>query len=165
MLNKKIVFLCSGNGGNLRFIYYAIQNNLIKNATISAVISDRACNAISFAKFMKINNIELDFKEKNQCSLLRFLDKIDPDIIITNVHKIIFPPVTKKYTGKMINLHYSILPAFAQEIGEKPIEQAIQYGAKFLGVTSHYVTDQVDFGAPICQAIIPIKKNEKKSKR
>lgn len=164
-INKKIVFLSSGNGGNLRFIYYVIKNKLIKNATISAVITDRSCNAKLSAKYLNLKSVQLDFEEKNQPSLLAYLDKINPDIIITNVHKIIAHPITKKYQGKMINLHFSILPAFAKEIGEKSIEQAIQYGAKFLGVTTHYVSDDVDFGPPIIQAIFPIKKNQVKDKR
>jgi len=151
-------------GGNLRFIYYAIENKLIKNATIIAVITDRKCNAESLAKYLNISYVEIDFKETKQTSLLSFLDKIGPDVVITNVHKIIVPSITKKYRGKMINLHYSILPAFGKGIGEKPIEQAIKYGAKFLGVTTHYVSDQLDFGEPIIQAIFPIKKNEIKSK-
>ena len=53
----------------------------------------------------------------------------------------------------MINLHYSLLPAFGGLIGLDPIKKAYESGCKFIGPTCHYVDEGVDTGKIIAQAI------------
>lgn len=152
----RIVFLCSGGGGNLRFIYSSIKNGWI-NGEIVSVLTDRLCQANTFAQQVNLENRKITFNDTNQNELLRNLNHLNPDIIITTVHKILCPAIVESYRGKLINLHYSLLPAFGGTIGERPIRSAVDYGARFTGVTVHYVDETVDGGRPITQAVIPIK--------
>lgn len=154
MLN--IVFLCSGGGGNLRFIAEAIRHGLLVDAQISAVIIDRECPAAKFARECNIPVFECNFSEENQIGVLRTLTSLNPGVIVTNVHRIISANVVDSFKGKMINLHYSLLPAFGGVVGVKALTNAIAYGSKIVGATVHLVDDSVDSGTPLIQAAIPV---------
>jgi phosphoribosylglycinamide formyltransferase 1 len=74
-------------------------------------------------------------------------------LIVTNIYKILDEEIVETHKGKMINLHYSLLPAYAGLIGEEPVIQAMKY-SKFVGSTLHYVEKQVDAGRVIIQGVI-----------
>jgi phosphoribosylglycinamide formyltransferase-1 len=95
--------------------------------------------------------------------LQRALDFYNADIIITNWHKIIDANTVKKYAGKFINLHYSLLPAFSGFIGDKPVKSAMAKGCRFIGTTVHFVNEAVDDGAIIGQTILDVEDFNKKS--
>lgn len=159
---QRIVFLCSGGGGNLRFIYRAIQLGLIANCEIVAVITDRHCQASEFASKVGVPNICVTFDDLEQSDLRKELKKQKPHIIITTIHKIISPSIVDEYRGRLINLHYSLLPAFPGVIGMTPVKMAIEYNSQIIGVTTHFVHEKVDVGAPIIQVAIPIKPKSEK---
>lgn len=161
---KRIVFLCSGGGGNLRFTQYAIEREWIQNAKIVSVLTDRECQANNFASQRGIENRCIDFDGDTQEVLLQELLRLDPDVIVTNVHKILCSSVVSRYRGRLINLHYSLLPAFGGMIGEKPVRAALDYGAQFTGVTVHWVDESLDGGRPIIQVAIPLDSTEENFK-
>ena len=150
----KITFLVSGNGGTLAFLNEALIATKI-NAKIIQVIADRNCGAIEYA--VK-NNIESIIIDKNNLftDLINTLSKVNPDIIITNIHKILSAQVLDNFKGKFINLHYSLLPAFAGLIGMNTVAAARKQNCKFIGATVHKVNEIVDAGDIIAQAILPI---------
>lgn len=152
----RIVFLCSGGGGNLRFIAEAIRLGLIVDAEICGVITDRECPAVLFARQNNIPVSECDFSEKDQPSVMTRLLDLDPGIIVSNVHKILSSVVVNTFRGKLINLHYSLLPAFGGVIGAKALSQALDYGVQLVGTTLHLVDDLVDAGSPVVQTAIPV---------
>lgn len=158
MLN--IVFLCSGNGGNLRFLLKAIEDNWLCDAKISAVITDRECGANQIARNNDIFTFQFDFSEQNQVNLVPILKEFEADIIITTVHKILFPVIVNAFADKLINIHYSLLPAFGGLIGAKTIKTALDYGAKFVGTTVHFVDTGVDTGRPLVQTTIPVMSDD-----
>jgi phosphoribosylglycinamide formyltransferase-1 len=57
----------------------------------------------------------------------------------------------------IINIHPSLLPAFK---GVHAVEQALEYGVKYTGVTVHYVDEGIDSGSIIDQTILKITKND-----
>lgn len=149
---KKIVFLASGNGGNLKFLYLAQQYNFVSNIKLS-VIADRECGAVKFAREKDLENYIINYKRSDTKELNDILEKINPDIIVTNWHKIIDDMTVGKFKGKLINLHYSLLPAFAGFIGVEPIKRAYDQGCRYIGPTCHFVDEGVDTGKIISQAI------------
>ena len=149
----KICFLVSGNGGNLKFFYLANKLNLIKNIELF-VIADRECGALKFSHKRKIQSKLINYTRKENSELLLGLKGISPDIIVTNWHKIIDKEVVEKYSGRLINLHYSLLPSFSGMIGIRPIEEAYKQGCRYIGATCHYVDDGVDTGKIISQTVL-----------
>jgi len=150
----KLIFLVSGNGGNLKFIDKCIKLKLLKDIDLS-VIADRECGALKYARENNILNFKVKYKKTYTNELSKALNEINPDYIVTNIHKIIDELTVNKYNGKMINLHYSLLPSFGGEIGVKPIEKAFEKKCMFIGSTLHYINEEVDAGEIIAQATIP----------
>ena len=86
--------------------------------------------------------------------LSKIIDSMDFDfIILAKYMRVLTPQFTEKYTGKLINIHHSFLPAF---IGANPYKQAYQRGVKIIGATAHFVTDDLDEGPIICQEIVHV---------
>ena len=154
---KRIVFLCSGGGGNLRFVKIATDNGWFGHAVLTAVLTDRECGANDYARLHGIDEKCIDFTDNRQLELIDSLDYYQPDIVITTVHRILNEVVVDKFRGRLINLHYSLLPAFGGLIGTSPVKEALAYGAKFVGITVHLVDKSLDGGKPLMQAAIPVK--------
>jgi len=152
MNKKKVLFLCSGGGGNLRFVHEAIKRNWLAEFEIIEVISDRPCQAIDFAENNGLSTKCVDFNGDRQRTLIEQIRLCGPDVIITTVHKILNTDFVQEFRGKMINLHYSLLPSFAGSIGVEPVKAAIKYGSCIAGATVHEVTSEVDAGRPKAQA-------------
>jgi phosphoribosylglycinamide formyltransferase-1 len=155
--SKRIVFLCSGGGGNLRFIKAASENGWFGQAVLIAVLTDRECGANDYARSHGIDEKSIDFSANGQSDLINSLDYYKPDIVITTVHRILNEAVVEKFRGRLINLHYSLLPAFAGFIGTKPVREALVYGTKLVGITVHLVDESLDGGKPLMQVAIPVK--------
>jgi phosphoribosylglycinamide formyltransferase 1 len=156
-VSQRLIFLCSGGGGNLRFVHMAIMNKLAPGIEISAVIADRPCAALDFARSQAIAARVADFSHAGQLRLMDELAALEPDMIISTVHKILIKEIVGKFRGRIINLHYSLLPAFGGAIGVKPVEAALSYGAKLTGVTAHLVSEGVDSGKPLVQSAVAVE--------
>jgi formyltetrahydrofolate deformylase len=77
-----------------------------------------------------------------------------PDyIVLAKFMRILSPAFVAQYTGRIINIHHSFLPAFA---GANPYRQAFERGVKLIGATAHFVTNDLDEGPIIAQQIIPV---------
>ena len=153
---KKIVFLVSGGGANLKFIHRALRI-LEVQASIVGVIADRD---ILFGDFLIRENIyfsKVRYNKNYNQELLFELTKLYPDIIITNIHKVIDNEVLLKFENKFINLHYSLLPAFSGLIGMKTVEEARNKNVQFIGGTCHEVNEEVDSGKILFQSCFSIK--------
>lgn len=157
---KNIVFLCSGNGGNLRFLQSVIEHGLLPGAQVVAAVADRECGALGYARAQGLQAWSADFSEAGQAQLVDAIAALRPDVIVTNIHKILFPVFVRAFEGRLINLHYALLPAFPGVIGTKPVEQAIAYGAKWTGATVHHVSEELDLGRPIVQAAVPLREGD-----
>lgn len=157
-MNKTLVFLCSGGGGNLRFIHKAIHENWISRWGKVVVIADRECPAISYARKEGLDNFILDFKEPEQIALTQLASSLEPDLIITTVHRILCNSFLKHFDSRLLNLHYSLLPGFSGSIGNTPVQDAQNYGSCLIGATVHAVTEVVDGGRPQVQIALPVSR-------
>ncbi len=149
----KICFLVSSGGGNAKFIYLAKELSILKNIEIF-IVADRECSAIDFAKSSNIYSKVINYRRDSNGELISILESLNPDIIITTWAKIIDEDIVNRYKGKMINLHYSLLPAFKGEMGSEPIKNAYKQNCQYIGVTCHYVEKDVDAGKIISQSIL-----------
>jgi formyltetrahydrofolate deformylase len=90
-------------------------------------------------------------REEQEKQVDALLDELDVDLVILARYMLILPPwFAQKWSGRMINIHHSFLPAF---IGANPYRQAHDRGVKIIGATAHYVTDDLDEGPIIEQDV------------
>lgn len=152
---KSIVFLVSGAGSNLKFIHFALKSLKI-NARIVGVIADRD---IPFEDFLICEDIyfkKIKYNRQYNNELFIELNKLNPDVIVTNIHKILDVDILTKFLNKFINLHYSLLPAFSGLIGMKTIEEAQSQNVGFVGGTCHEVIESVDAGKILFQSCFAV---------
>jgi phosphoribosylglycinamide formyltransferase-1 len=164
---KNIVILISGNGSNMAAILRASQDqNWAKslNARVSAVISNKAyAEGLAFAKEQGIATSVIDHKafaaqphprEAFDAALMTAIDQHQPHLVVlAGFMRILTSGFVAHYAGRLINIHPSLLPAFT---GLNTHARAIEAGCQFAGATVHRVTDQLDHGEILAQAVVPV---------
>ena len=103
------------------------------------------------AKRYKIPFYNVIHKEQSKAELeiLRILEKYNVDLIVLGRYmRILTPNFVWRYPNRIINIHPSLLPAFP---GAYAYVQAYERGAKIVGCTAHFVTEELDQGPIICQ--------------
>jgi formyltetrahydrofolate deformylase len=90
-------------------------------------------------------------KEQAERQQLQILDDHDIDLVVlARYMQVVSPNFVDQYNGRIINVHHSFLPAFS---GARPYHAAFQRGVKLIGATSHYVSEILDDGPIIDQAV------------
>jgi|TARA_B110000263_G_scaffold7965_1_gene6839 formyltetrahydrofolate deformylase len=105
----------------------------------------------SIAKKAKIPFVVINERsqEKAETKILQVCKKYNIDLIVlARYMRILSPNFVWRYPNRIINIHPSLLPAFP---GALAYEQAFERGTKIIGVTSHYVTENLDQGPIIFQ--------------
>jgi phosphoribosylglycinamide formyltransferase-1 len=150
-----IVVLISGRGSNLS----AICNSGLAHQ-IKCVISNKAdALGLNIAREYNIPSIIINHKlyksrEEFDGELAKTIDTFNPKLIVlAGFMRILSHGFVDKYTGRMINIHPSLLPAF---IGINAHEQAIAQKVKISGATVHYVTKELDHGPIIAQGVVKL---------
>ncbi|MCK3657682.1 phosphoribosylglycinamide formyltransferase [Pasteurellaceae bacterium Pebbles2] len=156
---KKIVVLISGSGTNLQAILDACQNQFI-HAEVCAVISNKPdAYGLERAKNAKIPTAV--FERKSYPSNLAmdqtigdFIESTAADLIVlAGYMKILTASFTQRFAGKILNIHPSLLPKFP---GLDTYQRALDAGETEHGVTVHFVNEEMDGGAVVLQAKVPI---------
>ena len=97
-----------------------------------------------------------DNKKNHELFILEKLNELDVDVIVlARYMQILSPEFCFRYEGKIINVHPSLLPSFP---GARAYSQAFQKGVEVVGVTSHFVTTDLDQGPIICQDAFKVDK-------
>jgi formyltetrahydrofolate deformylase len=89
--------------------------------------------------------------EQRQIAMLR--EQECDLVVLARYMQILSPAFVAAFPHQIINIHHSFLPAF---IGARPYHQAFERGVKLIGATSHYVTEVLDDGPIIEQAVVRI---------
>ena len=154
---NKLAVLCSGRGSDLQSIIDAINDKKF-SAEISVVITDKPnVQALKRAENAGIKNICVDrklFTERAdfEAEILKYLTEIDL-IVLAGFMRILSADFVKKFAGRLINIHPSLLPAFK---GAHAHRDVLEYGAKISGCTVHFVDEGTDSGPIILQAAVPV---------
>ena len=125
-----------------------------------AVISNRPdAEGLAFARTQNIATACVDHRtyatrESFDQALLQEVNRYKPDLVIlAGFMRILSPNFVNAYTGRLINIHPSLLPSFP---GLHTHERAIEAGVKWHGATVHFVTEELDYGPIIIQAAVPV---------
>ena len=155
---KTAVFI-SGTGSNLK--------NLIKfsKTKISPILIKLIISSSKKAKGLKYStqyNIEKKIVNFNnnfaENKILNYMNKKNIKFIcLAGFMKILSKNFIKKFKGKIVNIHPSLLPKYK---GLNTYQRALKNKEKFAGCTVHYVTNKLDSGKVILQKKVKIKKND-----
>ena len=151
MSKFNIAVLISGNGSNLQALIDEFKSNSYIN--ICCVISNqKEAYGLKRADEANIDTHYIDHKrftsrEEFENELITNLEAYKPDLIVlAGFMRILSSLFVKKFLGKLINIHPSLLPKYK---GLDTHRRVIEAGEKFHGVTVHFVDNTLD-GGPIC---------------
>lgn len=159
---KKIVVLISGSGTNLQAIIDKVHNKQVAqfNAKIVAVISNKSdAYGLQRAEEAGIENqivasANSTSREQYDALLSDVIDEYQPDLILmAGFMRILSVNFVNKYSGKMLNIHPSLLPKYQ---GINTHQKAIDAGDKEHGASVHFVTPELDSGPTVLQAKVPV---------
>jgi len=158
--NTKTAVFISGKGSNLK--------NLIKCSKLKAypfsidlIFSNKKkAKGLKYSYEYKIEKkvINYDKKKKSDNKILKLLKKKKIKLIcLAGFMRILSSNFIKKFNGKIINIHPSLLPKYK---GLNTHYRAIKNKEKFAGCTVHYVNSKLDSGKIILQRKVKILKKD-----
>ncbi len=158
-----IVVLISGNGSNLQAIINAINENRL-HARISAVFSNRpdvaglARAQTAGIKAQCIDHQLFENREAFDQQMIQAIEPHKPDLIIlAGFMRILSDVFVHHYTGRMLNIHPSLLPEFR---GLNTHQRALDAGVTQHGVSIHYVSNELDGGPVVLQAVVDVSADD-----
>lgn len=156
---KSIVVLISGSGSNLQAILDACKAGFIAGR-VSAVISNKAgVFGLTRAADAGVAALVLDHKQfadraTYDAALCQAIDQHQPDLVVlAGFMRILTPEFVKHYSGRLLNIHPSLLPKYQ---GLNTHQRAIDAGDQVHGCSVHFVTAELDGGPVVLQAKVPV---------
>lgn len=158
-----VVVLLSGTGSNLQAL---IDSDDVKAspATIRAVISNRAdAYGLQRAKDAGIDTRVLDHKafegrEAFDAALIEVIDEFKPQLVVlAGFMRILSADFVRHYQGRLLNIHPSLLPKYK---GLHTHQRALEAGDGEHGCSVHFVTEELDGGPLVVQAVIPVEPDD-----
>jgi phosphoribosylglycinamide formyltransferase 1 len=160
---RNIVILISGSGSNMAAIVRKAQEENWHQriqTRIAAVISNTAqAQGLQWAHSQGIKTHVIDHqsffsREQFDIALAACVDGYQPSLVVlAGFMRILTPTFVSHFSGRLLNIHPSLLPAFP---GLHTHERAIASGCKFAGATVHLVTAELDHGPILAQAVVPV---------
>ena len=155
----RVVVLISGSGSNLQALIDGQQQGVL-NIHIEAVISNKAAVlGLERATKAGIPAIHIDNKafadrDSFDQALQREIDRYRPELVVlAGFMRILTADFVKHYQGRLLNIHPSLLPKYQ---GLNTHQRALASGDQIHGATVHFVSEELDGGPVIIQAIVPI---------
>lgn len=148
-----VVVLISGRGSNLESILHS-------GVPVAAVISNEAgAGGLQIAErrgvpARVVPHREYPTREAFDAALAAEIDRFAPQLVaMAGFMRIVTPGFVERYSGRLVNIHPSLLPAFP---GLSTHARALAAGVKVHGCTVHFVTRELDHGPIIVQAAVPV---------
>lgn len=154
----RVGVLASGGGTDLQSIIDASEKGMIE-AEVVVVISDKK-DAYALERAKK-HGIKAHFVDPNKKNRTKHEEEIDTLLEENNIElvvgagymRILSPSFVRKWFGKLINIHPALLPSFKGCNGQG---DAIDYGVKISGCTTHFMDENMDHGPIILQAAVKV---------
>lgn len=156
----KVGVLASGSGTNLQAIIDACESGMIDAEVVAVVSDNRDAFALERARKHGIDAHFSDCTDKR-----RHEDEIDEIFTGGEVEliagagymRILSPQFVRKWYGKLINIHPALLPSFKGTDGQG---DALRYGVKITGCTTHFIDEKTDHGPIILQAAVRVHEGD-----
>ena len=152
-----IVVLISGRGSNMQAL---IDAGLPVSAVISNVAGAKGLD-VAAARGIATRVVEhrrFPTRDAFDAALASAIDEYRPRLVaLAGFMRVLTPGFVERYTGRLLNIHPSLLPAFP---GLHPHRQALAHGVRVSGATVHFVDEGVDTGPIVLQAAVPVRPDD-----
>ncbi|MCP3664236.1 MAG: phosphoribosylglycinamide formyltransferase [Gammaproteobacteria bacterium] len=161
-----LVVLISGSGSNLQAIIDGAEDGTLP-AEIKAVISNKA-EAYGLVRAEKagiktrvLDHREFEDRDTYDQALGKLVEEFQPGLVIlAGFMRILTPGFVRRFHGRMLNIHPSLLP---KHRGLHTHQRAIAAGDSIHGASVHFVTEELDGGPIILQVKVPVEADDNES--
>jgi len=156
---SRIVILISGSGSNMTAIADQVQQGAMDAEVVAVISNVPEAAGIQKARDRDIDTQVVDHRqfssrEDFDRALMGMIDGYAPDaIVLAGFMRILTPEFVRRYEGRMLNIHPSLLPKYQ---GLHTHQRALDAGDDKHGVTVHFVTEVLDDGPNVIQAVVPV---------
>jgi len=160
---QRLVVLISGRGSNMEALLQAAQRRRWAarwRAQVVAVLSNRPqAQGLQVAAQHGVATEVVDHqaypsREAFDVALAQAIDAHQPTLVLlAGFMRVLGAGFVARYQGRLLNIHPSLLPAFA---GLNTHARALQAGCEVAGATVHWVDEGLDSGAIVAQAVVPV---------
>ena len=156
---KRIVILISGRGSNMEAIVQRCREEAWPAAVVAVIANKPGAAGLAFAAASGIATAVVDHRaqgsrEAFDAALAAAIDLHAPDLVVlAGFMRILGDGFVRRYEGRLLNIHPSLLPAFP---GLHTHRRALEAGCKAAGATVHFVTPELDHGPIVMQSVVPV---------
>ena len=154
-----IVVLVSGRGTNLQAIIDAIADGTLPVELKAVISNEPGAPGVARARAAGyetavVHHRDFAGRERFDAALAGAIDRFGAELVVlAGFMRILTPGFVRRYAGRIINIHPSLLPELP---GLDTHARAIEAGAGVHGATVHFVTEALDGGPIIAQARVPV---------
>ena len=155
-----VVVLLSGTGSNLQALIDSTRTG-DSPVRIAAVVSNRSdAYGLQRARDAGIETRSLDHKafegrEAFDSALIELIDAFSPQLVVlAGFMRILSADFVRHYEGRLLNIHPSLLPKYK---GMHTHQRALDAGDNKHGCSVHFVTEELDGGPLVVQAVVPVE--------
>ena len=156
---KNVALLVSKETHCFSAILNAYRNNEI-DSNISVIIgTESTLKGIADELSIPFHSVSYEVSSADaESEILKVIEEYNIDLIVlARYMRILTPNFVWRYPNRIINIHPSLLPAFP---GAYAYVQAFERGAKIVGCTAHFVTEELDQGPIICQEAFKVMESD-----
>jgi phosphoribosylglycinamide formyltransferase-1 len=149
-----VVILISGRGSNMQAL---LEAGLPVSAVISNVAGAKGLEiaALRGVATRVVEHRRFPTREAFDAALAAAIDEFQPRLVaLAGFMRVLTPGFVERYRGRLLNIHPSLLPEFP---GLDTHRRALEAGATRHGCTVHFVTEQLDHGPIVIQAVVPLR--------
>ncbi len=159
----KLGILASGNGTNAQAMIDAVEAGRL-DADIRIILSNRPhAGVLERAQRHGVPHGCIDhtaFSDRGSCDG-RIVDELlaagADTVALAGYMRMVTPAFLNAFPQRVLNIHPTLLPAFP---GTDAVRHVVEYGVRFSGCTVHFVSDVMDGGPVIIQAVLPVRQEE-----
>ena len=157
---KRIVILISGRGSNMEAIVQRCAEQGWPAQVVAVIANRPQAGGLAFAQARGIATAVVDHRapasrDAFDEALAATIDGFEPDLVVlAGFMRILGAAFVRRYEGRLLNIHPSLLPAFP---GLHTHQRALAAGCKAVGATVHFVTPELDHGPIVMQSVVPVR--------
>lgn len=163
MKKTRLAVFASGSGSNYEAIVEACRDGRIDAEVVLLVCDKPGAKVLERAKRYGTESYaftpkDFESREAYESVIADMLDERGVDFVcLAGYMRIVGKVLLSRYEQRIVNIHPSLLPSFK---GAHAIQDAVDYGVKIFGVTTHFVDETLDGGRIIDQGAIVYEGND-----
>ena len=157
---KKMVVFISGRGSNLQALLEAHRAGRLSAEPVLVISNRSQAPGLETARSFGVRTEFVSFKDvqAGETRAIELAREVQADfMVLAGFMRVVTHTLIHAFPNRIINIHPSLLPAFP---GLHAQQQALDYGVRVSGCTTHLVNEGVDAGPVILQRVVDVKQDD-----